>query len=146
MNWWILEVSLGINNVLCNDKRYKRGLGFPFSCSDLRVSSLFLDIKGGFDNVDPSQLSAALRAKGVHRYVIAWVSSFLTHRKCRLLFQGSPRVFSPVAVGTPQGSPISPLVTESIIIATIHCSDVGYCLSRNPLVTHIPYHVPSLLL
>ena len=37
-------------------------------------------------------------------------------------------------------------VTESAIIATIHCSDVGYCLSRNPLVTHIPYHVPSLLL
>ena len=37
-------------------------------------------------------------------------------------------------------------VTESTIIATIHCSDVGYCLFRNPLVTHIPYHVPSLLL
>ena len=28
MNWWILEVSLGINNVLCNDKRYIRGLDF----------------------------------------------------------------------------------------------------------------------
>ena len=37
-------------------------------------------------------------------------------------------------------------VTESTIIATIHRSDVGYCLFRNPLVTHIPYHVPSLLL
>ena len=37
-------------------------------------------------------------------------------------------------------------VTESTIITTIHCSDVGYCLFRNPLVTHIAYHVPSLLL
>ena len=37
-------------------------------------------------------------------------------------------------------------VMESNIIATIHCPDVGYCLFRNPLVTHIPYHVPSLLL
>ena len=37
-------------------------------------------------------------------------------------------------------------VTESTIIATIHCLDVGYCLFRNPLVTHIPYHLPSLLL
>ena len=37
-------------------------------------------------------------------------------------------------------------VTESTIIATIHCPDVGYCLFRNPLVTHISYHVPSLLL
>ena len=37
-------------------------------------------------------------------------------------------------------------VTKSTIIATIYCSDVGYCLFRNPLVTHIPYHVPFLLL
>ena len=37
-------------------------------------------------------------------------------------------------------------VTESTIIATIHCLDVRYCLFRNPLVTHISYHVPSLLL
>ena len=81
-----------------------------FQRLDLKVSSLFLDIKGGFDNVDPSQLTATLRAKGVHRYVIAWVASFLANRKCRLLFQGSPKVFSPVAVGTPQGSPISPLL------------------------------------
>ena len=86
---------------------------------DLKVSSLFLDIKGGFDNVDPSQLSAALRAKGVHRYVIAWVSSFLTNRKCWLLFQGSPKVFSPVAVGTPQGSPISPLLFV-IYVSPLH--------------------------
>ena len=40
----------------------------------------------------------------------------------------------------------SPAVTESTIIATIHGPNVGYCLFRNPLVTHIPYHVPSLLL
>ena len=86
---------------------------------DLKVSSLFLEIKGGFDNVDSSQLSAAPRAKGVHRYVIAWVSSFLTNRKCRLLFQGSPRVFSSVAVGTPQGSLISPLLFV-IYVSPLH--------------------------
>ena len=37
-------------------------------------------------------------------------------------------------------------VTESTIIATIDCPDVGYCLFRNPLVTHTPYHVPCTLL
>ena len=35
----------------------------------------------------------------------------------------------------------SSYVTESTIIATIHCPDVGYCLFGIPLVTHIPYHV-----
>ena len=43
-------------------------------------------------------------------------------------------------------NPDAGTVTESTIIATIHCPDVGYCLFRNPLVTHISYHVPSLLL
>ena len=81
-----------------------------FQRLDLKVSSIFLDIKGGFDNVDPSQLTAALRAKGAHRYIVSWVGSFLTNRKCWLLFQGSPKNFSPVAVGTPQGSSISPLL------------------------------------
>ena len=33
-------------------------------------------------------------------------------------------------------------VTESTIIATIHCSGVGYCLFGISLVKHIPYHVP----
>ena len=32
-------------------------------------------------------------------------------------------------------------VTESTIIATIHCSDLGYCLFGISLVTYIPYHV-----
>jgi len=38
---------------------------------------------------------------------------------CRLLFQGSPRIFSPVAVGTPQGSPISPLLFV-IYVSPLH--------------------------
>ena len=37
-------------------------------------------------------------------------------------------------------------VTESTIIATIHCPDVGYCLFGNPLVTYICYHVPCTFL
>ena len=74
----------------------------------LTLSSLLLDIKGGFDNVDADILYSSLRSKGVN--LVSWVRSFLTGRSCRLLFQGSPRIFSPVSVGTPQGSPVSPLL------------------------------------
>ena len=35
-------------------------------------------------------------------------------------------------------------IMESTIIATIHFSDVGYCLFGISLVTHIPYHVPCI--
>ena len=75
-----------------------------------KVSTLFLDIKGGFDNVNSSTLCSMLKAKAVNPYLVSWTRSFLTGRTCRLRYQGSPRVFAPVAVGTPQGSPVSPLL------------------------------------
>ena len=85
----------------------------------LKVSSLFLNIKGGFDNVDADILCSSLCSKGVNHYLISWVRSFLTGRSCRLLFQGSPRIFSPVSVCTPQGSPVSPLFFV-IYVAPLH--------------------------
>jgi len=40
-------------------------------------------------------------------YRVAWIKSLLSKRQCQLIFQSPPKVFCPVAVGTPQGSPIS---------------------------------------
>jgi len=84
-----------------------------------KVSTLFLDIKGGFDNVNPSTLCGMLRAKGVNPYLVSWTKSFLSGRSCRLLYQGSPKVFAPVSVGTPQGSPVSPLLFV-IYVSRLH--------------------------
>jgi len=76
----------------------------------LEVSTLFLDIKAGFDNVNTSTLRARLLASRVPSYMVDWVSSFLSERTCTLVFQGSPNIFSPGSVGIPQGSPISLLL------------------------------------
>jgi len=94
-----------------------------------KVSTLFLDIKGGFDNVNPSTLCGILRAKGVNPYLVSWTKSFLSGRTCRLRYQGSPRVFAPVSVGTPQGSPVSPLLFV-IYVSRLHCEiPLGLTLS-----------------
>ena len=69
----------------------------------LKVSSLFLDIKGGFDNVDADILCSSRRSKGVNHYLIYWVRSFLTGRSCRLLFQGSPIFFHLFQSAPPKG-------------------------------------------
>jgi len=76
----------------------------------LKVSSLFLDIKAWFNNVDNSTLTRILRESGIPRYLVSWVSSFLGERSCTLVFQGAPGTPAPVNVGAPQGSPISPLL------------------------------------
>ena len=89
-----------------------------------KVTKLFLDIKGCFDNVNPSTLCGLLRAKGVNPYLVSWTRSFLSGRTCRLRYQGSPKVFAPVSVGTPQGSPVSPLLFV-IYVSRLHCEIPG---------------------
>ena len=85
----------------------------------LKASSLLLDIKGGFDNVRPDSLTGMLRERGVSPYIVSWVRTFLAGRSCRLRFQGAPNSFVKVAVGTPQGSPGSPLLFV-LYVAPLH--------------------------
>ena len=53
----------------------------------LKVSTLFLDIKAGFDNVNASKPRSLLLSKNIPSYMVDRVSSFLTGRKCTLVFQ-----------------------------------------------------------
>jgi len=85
----------------------------------LKVSSLFLDIKAGFDNLDNNTLARILREGGIPPYLVSWVSSFLGERSCTLIFQGAPGTPAPVKVGAPQGSPISPLLFL-LYVAPLH--------------------------
>ena len=92
-----------------------RTLQRPF----LKVSTLFLDIKAGFYNVNASRLRALLLSKNIPSYMVDWVSSFLTGRRCTLVFQVAPNVSAPVSVGTPADSPLSPLLFL-IYVAPLH--------------------------
>jgi len=97
----------------------------------LEVSTLFLDIKAGFNNVNASTLRARLLASRVPSYMVDWVSSFLSERTCTLVFQGSPKIPSPVSVGTPQGSPISPLLFL-LYVTPLHMS-----IARGLMVSYV---------
>ena len=72
-----------------------------------KVSTLFLDSKGGFDNVNPATLCGMLRAKGVNPYLVSWTMSFLSGRLCRLLYHW-------------QGYPVSPLLFV-IYLSRLQC-------------------------
>jgi len=87
----------------------------------LKVSTLLLDIKPGFDNVNTSILRARLLASQVLSYMVDSVSSFLSGGTCTLVFQGSPNVHALVSVDTPQGSRLSPLLFL-LYVAPLHMS------------------------
>ena len=97
----------------------------------LKVSSLFLDIKAGFDNVDNNTLARILREGGISSYLVSWVSSFLGERSCTLIFQGAPGTPAPLNVGAPQGSPISPLLFL-LFVAPLH-----FGISRALMISYV---------
>ena len=92
-----------------------RTLQFP----SLKVSTLFLNMKGSFDNVNVSILCSSLKKAAVPNYAVAWIGSFPSQRTSCLLFQGSLNTFSAVQVGPQQGSPISPPMFV-ISVASLH--------------------------
>ena len=51
-----------------------------------------------------------LPSLGVSPYMVSWTPSILTGRSFRLLFNGSPNLFSLITIGTPQGYPVSLLL------------------------------------
>lgn len=85
----------------------------------LPTSTLFLDMQGGFDNISSTVLNSLLPSKGISHYLMSWIKTFLSDRMCKVIFQSSLCVFTPVEVRTPQGSPVSPLLFV-IYVSILH--------------------------
>jgi len=97
----------------------------------LKVSTLFLDIKAGFDNVDNNTLARILREGGIPPYLVSWALSFLGERSCTLIFQGALGTAAPVNVGGPQGSPISPF------LFLLYVSPLHFRIPRGLMISYV---------
>src|SRR5205807_4002287 len=76
-----------------------------------KVSTVFLDVKGGFDNVNHQKLLDILTSEEeVPNYITNWISNFISSSEVSLVYPGSPRRADQVKIGIPQGSPLSPLL------------------------------------
>jgi hypothetical protein len=76
----------------------------------LVTSSLFLDVRGTFDNVSSTRLLTTMHALSCPGAVTSWCSSFLSERTTALSFDGQTDIQRPIQTGIPQGSPASPIL------------------------------------
>ena len=79
------------------------------------VSVLAIDISRFFDNVNHKRLVRIAFEMGFPLPIVRWVSSFISNRRAAIRLDGDLSQPRPIAVGIPQGSPISPVL--SIIYA-----------------------------
>ncbi len=74
------------------------------------ASVLSLDIAGAFDTVNHTRLLDNLRIKGLPRWLIQIIGSFLHQRSTTLVVDGEEVGPRELYAGIPQGSPLSPIL------------------------------------
>jgi hypothetical protein len=77
----------------------------------LRAGILLFDIQGFFDNINHERLETTFTGLGFAPELVSWCRSFLKDRTVRLKFNGKTSDPFDFTVGTPQGSPVSPVLS-----------------------------------
>ena len=73
------------------------------------ASLLLLDVSGAYDNVSHERLLHNLRKRRIHPKIVGWAASFLKDRCTTLKLQEYTTPSTPIKIGIPQGSPVSPI-------------------------------------
>jgi hypothetical protein len=82
---------------------------------------LLFDISGFFNNINVDRALHFLRLLGFCSELIDWASSFLALRDTCLSFNNNCSSLFPVGSGTPQGSPLSPILSATYTSAMLAC-------------------------
>jgi hypothetical protein len=74
------------------------------------LSAIFMDVAGAFNNVIHKRLRDNMRKRKIPIWMIEWAMNFLEKRTTQLRFNGNTSDEIPIQAGTPQGSPLSPII------------------------------------
>ena len=79
--------------------------------SGYHAALILFDISGFFDHIDANRTRDIFEKKGFPLYMVNWVFSFLTDRSASIRLDSSTLTPFKVPDGTPQGSPLSPIIS-----------------------------------
>jgi Reverse transcriptase (RNA-dependent DNA polymerase)/Endonuclease-reverse transcriptase len=88
--------------------------------SKLRAGLLLFDIQGYFDHINHERLIQVFTNLGFAPELIKWCRSFLKDRTVKLKFNGKTSDPFNFSVGTPQGSPVSPVLSTIYTSPLLH--------------------------
>jgi hypothetical protein len=72
---------------------------------------ILFDISGFFDHIDANRAKDICDKKGFPPNVVNWIHSFLTNRSAAMRIDSATSEAFPIPDGTPQGSPLSPILS-----------------------------------
>ena len=88
------------------------------------VGALILfDIQGFFDNLHVNRLVHIFSSLGFDAHLCEWVRSFLTDRRVTLTINGEESPALLLSHGTPQGSPLSPILSAIYLIPLLRLAE-----------------------
>ena len=89
----------------------------------LKASTMFLDIKGRFHNVDHGTLLWRIQSKNTPESMSRSISNFIPYRQCAIIFSGLPRNMKGINTVIPHGSPLSPILFVIYVKPLHSCLD-----------------------
>ena len=88
--------------------------------ANLKCGMLLFDIRRFFDNVNHARLVSIMTDLGFPSEIHRWTESFLKGRRVRLRFNGNLAEERNLDLGTPQGSPASPVLSAIYTSPLLH--------------------------
>ncbi len=110
---WVASLTLDIGLCLMHDTQTVHAAG-------LRSGVLLFDIHGFFDNVNRARLVQVVEDLGFAPSLVAWTHSFLSEHTVQLHFNGLLSDPFESNVGTPQGSPVSLVLSVLYTSSLLH--------------------------
>jgi len=123
------------------------------AATTLVVSVVLFDIQGFFDNINIKCITHILHNLGFPPSLCDWIHSFLSDCFVRLSFNRYKSDLINLTYGTPQGSPISPILSAiytspllKLINANWRCCSLNMYVDDRAIFGSAPTHVSSACL
>ena len=123
---------------------------YLYDCLELRqiAITILIDFKKAFDTINHSILLRKLNSYGIRGAPLNFVCSFLSNRSCSVKIGNTVSNPSPISIGLPQGSILSPLLflfyindlpnIVNNIHTILYADDTSFCIKHDSLSELLP--------